>query len=518
MYDVIIIGGGIVGCAAARELSRYRLKILVVERGADIAIGATKANSGILHAGYDCRPGTLKAELNVKGAALYPGLCKELDIPYRINGSMVIGTDENAAARLKALYEQGLANGVTGMELLSAEEALALEPNLTNKVTGALRAKTAGVISPYEAGIAFGESAAINGVEFLLETEITGVEGDNKKGYTVYTAGAFPIKTLNASRHSGLDPESPEPLGKGWGIPGQARDDETVCNGAPLKAKIIINAAGINSAAIHNFISPNKEEIIPQRGQYFLLDNTQRGLVGHTIFPLPTHLGKGALIVPTVDYNILLGPTAEAPESPAATGTTAEGLKEALDKVSMLLKSVPIHDRITAYTGIRAKHMGKDFIIEETTPGFIDAMGIDSPGLTAAPAIAQRIAKLVTVRLQPKLNADFIPVRIGIKGFRQLPRAEQAAIIKENPAYGRVVCRCETITEAEIIDAIKRPLGAKNLDALKRRTRAQMGRCQGGFCKIRLVELLSREMGVPETAVTMDGAGSEVMYEKPLPV
>jgi len=495
MHDIIIIGGGIIGCATARELSRYRLKILVIERGADIAIGATKANSGILHAGYDCRHGTLKAELNVKGAAMYPGLCAELDIPYRINGSLVIGMDENDSNQIKALYEQGLKNGVAGMELLSAEETLALEPNLTDRVTVALRAKTAGIISPYEAGIAFGENAAINGVEFLMETEVVNVEGDYCQGFTVKTA----------TRKSKM--RSPLQTREGY--------SSRISHKGILKAGVVINAAGVESANIHNYISPRKEKIIPQRGQYYLLDNTQRDLVRHTIFPLPTNLGKGALIVPTVHDNILLGPTAEEPESPSATGTTPEGLKSALAKVGILLKSVPIYDRITAYAGIRAKHSGRDFVIEETVPGFIDAIGIDSPGLTAAPAIAKKIAELVTARLQPALNPNFTQTRVGIKRFYKLPAPEQAALIKENPAYGRVVCRCETVTEAEVIDAIRRPLGARNLDAIKRRTRAQMGRCQGGFCKLRLVEILSEELGMPQTAVTMDGIGSEVVYVRP---
>ena len=470
MYDIIIIGGGIIGTATARELGRYNLKTLLIERGADIAIGATKANSGILHAGYDCHPGTIKARLNVKGSNLYPKLCEELDIPFRINGSLVIASAENDLARLHALYKQGLENGVADMELLSAEETLALEPNLTDRVTGSLRAKTAGVISPYEAGIAFAENASTNGVEFMLETEVIDVEPSRKGGYIVW-----------------------------------------VSSGTSLATKILINAAGIESANIHNYVNSNKEEIIPQRGQYFLLDNTQQDLVQHTIFPLPTHLGKGALIIPTVDGNILLGPTAELPETPTATGTTAEGLKDALEKVSLMLKTVPIQDRVTAYSGIRAKHSGKDFIIEETAPGFISAIGIDSPGLTAAPAVAQRIAEMVAVRLQPTLNHNFNHIRVGIKRFRELSKADQVAIINENPAYGRVVCRCETITEAEILEAIHRPVGAKNLDALKRRTRAQMGRCQGGFCKLRLVEILSQELDIPPTAVTMNGDSSEIM-------
>jgi len=499
MCDIIIIGGGIVGTAAARELSRYRLKILLIEREADIAVGATKANSGILHAGYDCHPGTLKAALNVKGLAMYKSLTKELDIPCRINGSLVVSTGGDGPAKLKALYERGLTNGVTEMDLLTAREALALEPNLNPSITGALRAKTAGIISPYEAGIAFAENAAENGVEFLLETTVTNITADKNGLFTVSTHGA----TTNSQHHH-------------------------------LQAKIVINAAGIESAAMHNFMSPHKESIAPQRGQYYLLDNTQRDLVKHTIFQLPTHLGKGVLVVPTVDNNILLGPTAEPPEDNGATkeaacvclsgflrqaqtptNTTAEGLREALEKARLILKSVPISDRITAFAGIRAKHASKDFIIEETHPGFINAIGIDSPGLTAAPAIAEKIAAMAAARLQPKTNPNFKPQRIGIQRLRQLPKARQAALIQQNPAYGRVVCRCETITEAEILEAIRRPPGARNLDALKRRTRAQMGRCQGGFCLTKLVELLSRELGIQETDITYNGAGSEVCAVRP---
>jgi len=469
MYDIIIIGGGIVGCATARALSQYQLKILLIERAADIAVGATKANSGILHAGYDCHPGTLKAELNVKGLSLYHNLAKELDIPYRINGSLVISTEKDGPQKLKDLYKRGQENGVKDMTLLSAEETLALEPNLNPAITGSLRAKTAGIISPYEAAIAFAENAAENGVDFLLETTVTNIQPCKDGGFTIHING-----------------------------------------NNPLKAKLVINTAGVESATIHNHISETKETISPQRGQYYLLDNTQRGLVNHTIFQLPTNLGKGVLVVPTIDHNILLGPTAESPDTPTSTQTTPDGLQDVLEKTGLILKNVPIRDRITAFAGIRAKHESKDFILEESAPGFISAIGIDSPGLTAAPAIAEKIAALATARLQPATNPNFKPIRIGIKRFRELPANTQADLIKENPAYGRVVCRCETITEAEIIDAIKRPVGAKNLDALKRRTRAQMGRCQGGFCKIRLIEILSRELNIPETAVTADGKGTEI--------
>jgi len=480
MYDIIIIGGGIIGTATARMLSRYQLKVLLVEREADIGVGATKANSGILHAGYDCTPGTLKAALNVEGLAMYAKLTNELDIPHKVNGSLVICTGEDGPAKLEALYERGLANGVTGMELLSAEEALALEPNLNPNITGALMAKTAGIISPYEAAIAFAENAAENGVEFLLETAVTDIKADKSGRFAVYVKRSQLQMKGTFSAHP--------------------------C----LYTRVIINASGIETATIHNHISSRKETITPQRGQYYLLDNTHQDLIKHTIFQLPTHLGKGVLVVPTVGGNILLGPTAESPEDSTTTATSATGLNEVLDKASQILNFIPIRDRITAFAGIRARHGSRDFIIEEALPGFINAMAIDSPGLTAAPAIAEKAANLAIARLQPQLNPNFNPTRSGILRFRELSKAKQAAIIKQNPAYGRVICRCETITEAEIIDAIKRPVGAKNIDALKRRTRAQMGRCQGGFCLTKLMEILSRELSIPETAVTLNGTGSEV--------
>jgi len=468
MYDVIIIGGGIVGTATARALSHYQLKILLIERAQDIAVGATKANSGILHAGYDCHPGTLKAALNVRGLSMYHKLVKELDIPHRVNGSLVISTHEDGPKKLEELYERGKQNGVKDMALLSAHETLSLEPNLTHSITGALRAKSAGIISPYEAAIAFAENAEGNGVEFLLETAVTNITIESNH-IAVWTG-----------------------------------------HNTPLKTQLLINTAGIESANIHNMVSSNSEAITPQRGQYCLLDNTQHDLVRHTIFQLPTHLGKGVLVVPTVDNNILLGPTAEPPDTPCATETTAHGLDDVIKKAALILKHVPIRDRITDFAGIRAKHDSKDFILQESAPGVISAIGIDSPGLTAAPAIAEEIEKLVTAKLQPKLNPNFKASRIGIKKFRELSPQEQANIIKQNPAYGRVVCRCETITEAEIVAAINRPIGAKNLDAVKRRTRAQMGRCQGGFCRIRIIELIARELNIPETAVSKDGVGTEL--------
>ena len=462
MIDILIIGGGIIGCATAHFLSKYDLNICVLEQEEDVSIGASKANSGIVHSGFDCVPGTLKASLNVQGASMYKELVKTLDIPYRNNGSMVLNFDDNN--KLEELYKQGIQNGVTGLEILDYNTVISLEPNINRNVKFALRSSTAGIISSYEAVIAFAEHASINGVRFYFDTEVINI----KDGYIVETTkGNF-------------------------------------------SAKIIINAAGVESARLNNMINEKQEHILPQKGQYYILDNTQKHLVNHTIFQLPTPLGKGILVAPTVHYNIMLGPTAESIENGSDTSTTKQGLDTILEKVALSLDFVPIKERISTFAGVRAKHESKDFVIEETRQGFINAIGIDSPGLSAAPAIGKKIAELAIARLEPSLNKNYINNRIGIKHFKGLSKKAQAELINENPAYGNIVCRCETITEAEILDAIKRPLGSKSLDTIKRRTRAGMGRCQAGFCMIRQGEILAKELGLLEKNITKNGQGSEV--------
>jgi glycerol-3-phosphate dehydrogenase len=357
-------------------------------------------------------------------------------------------------------------------------------------VNAALYAPRAGVISPYEAAIAFAESAAINSVRFALETTVTDVRESTP-------TGGFIVNCVK--------------------------------NGASTKlhTRIVINAAGVESGTVANFLrgSVSVPPIIihPQRGQYYLLDNTQRELISRTIFQLPTHMGKGVLIAPTVDGNILLGPTAEAvedpqhPGDPAASATTHIGLQEALQKARLTLAHVPIHERITAFAGVRAKHAGGDFLLEESPAGFIHDIGIDSTGLTAAPAIAQELAQLALVRLEPKVNYSFEKKRPGIVKWRDCPPIKQSHLIAENPTYGNIICRCETITQAEIMEAMNRFIqlqtgvqSPSNLDALKRRTRAQMGRCQGGFCTNRLVELIAHEHEICEKDVTKNGVGTQM--------
>ena len=456
-YNTIIIGAGISGCAAARALSRYQLKILVIEAQDDIACGASKANSGIIHAGYDCVPGTLKAKLNVAGSAMFPSLAQELDIPFKVNGSLVLCFKAEDHHRLEELYQRGLTNGVPGLQMLNAEEAYAIESNLAPGLHSALWAKTAAIISPYEATIAFAENAANNGVEFLLEAYVNKVSSESP----------FVVET----------------------------DQGT------FTADTVINAAGIEADTINNFVSPIKEKTIPQRGEYYLLDNAHRGFVNCTLFPLPGPMGKGILIAPTVDENIIIGPNAENIDDRKDTSTTRHGLNEVFENAGQSVANLPLYGRITTFSGIRSKLESGDFILNEPVPGFINALGIDSPGLSAAPAIGEELAKMVVANLKPEPNPNFNPKRTGIKRFALLSFEEQAALIQENPKYGQMICRCETVTEAEIIQAIHRPIGAKTLSALKRRTRAQMGRCQGGFCSIKLGEILARELGISEESI-----------------
>jgi glycerol-3-phosphate dehydrogenase len=464
-WDVLIIGAGIVGAAVARELAQYQLRVLTVEKEHDVACGATRANSGILHAGFDCEPGSVKAALNLEGLRLYAGLVQTLDIPYRNNGALVLCLGPQDEGKLRALYEKGVKNRVPRLRLLTGAEARALEPNLSESVSAALLAETAGVISPYEAALALAENACQNGVTFLFDTEVTRV---------AQGPGGFLLTT-----------------GRGC-----------------FSARTVVNAAGIFSDHLHNQVAPTPRGLYTQRGQYYLLDSAQGAFVERTVFQLPTPLGKGVLITSTVDRNLLIGPNAENDCPRDDRATTRQGLAEVLAKARLSAPRLPIGDTITQFAGIRAKTPGEDFILEEPVPGFVDALGIDSPGLSAAPAIGQKIAAMVLNRLQPALKPDFIPRRQAPPRFKTLSLAGQAALIAQDPRYGHVVCRCETVTEGEIVAAIQGPLGARTLDGLKRRTRVRMGRCQGGFCTLRLVDILSRELGVHPREITLAGKGS----------
>ena len=470
MYDVIIIGAGVSGAAAARELSRYRLKICVLEREEDVCCGTSKANSGIAHSGYDAEPGSLMAELNVKGSNMMGQLSKELDFPFKQTGSLTVCTTENGIAMLHKLRERGLKNGVEGLRILDREEALAMEPNLSDQVLAALYAPTAGIVCPFELNIAMAENAYNNGVEFKFDTEVKNIR-KQENGFVVETS-------------------------KG--------DFETGC---------IVNAAGVYADVFHNMVSEKKIHITPRRGDYCLLDKSAGSHVSKTIFALPGKYGKGILVAPTVHGNLILGPTAIDIEDKEGTNTTREGLDQVLTKAGQNVKNIPMRQVITSFAGLRAHEDGHEFIIEELedAKGFIDCAGIESPGLTSSPAIGEMVAGILKEKLHLEEKENFIATRKGILDPNTLSKEERVKLIKEKPAYGNIICRCEMITEGEIIDAIHRPLGAKSLDGVKRRTRAGMGRCQAGFCSPRTMEILARELEIPMSEITKSGGKSRII-------
>lgn len=453
MKDVIIIGAGVSGCAVARELSRYQLDICVVEKESDICEGTSKANSGIVHGGFDAETGSLKAKLNVLGNQMMEEMSRKLDFEFRRNGSMVVCWSEKEKTVLEELLERGIKNGVPGMEILDRRQALELEPNLADEVYAVLYVPTGGIVCPFGMNIAYAENAALNGVEFRLGTQVQSIE-KMKGGYRVQT------------------------------------DQGT------LETKYLINAAGVYADVFHNMVSEKKIHIIPRRGDYCLLDKTAGGLVSHTIFQLPSEKGKGILVTPTIHGNLMLGPTAIDIEDKEATATTAQGLNEVMEKCVKSVKNIPMRQVITSFAGLRAHEDNGDFIIEEVEDarGFIDVAGIESPGLSSAPAIGLYVRDILAGMTELKEKDNFVETRKGIVRFKELSKEEQNHLIKENPSYGQIVCRCEEITEGEILDAIHRPLGATTLDGIKRRTRAGMGRCQAGFCTPKTMEILSKEL------------------------
>ena len=470
MRDIIIIGAGVTGCAIARELSKYELDVLVVERASDVCEGTSKANSGIVHAGYDAKPGTLKATLNVRGNILMEQLSKELDFPFMRNGSMVISFDEAGREGLQVLYDQGQENKVKDLKIISGDEAREIEPALSKEVKCALYAPMGGIVCPFNLTIALAENASVNGVEFMLNTTVSGIEKSGS-GYVVKT------------------------------------------DKGDLETRAVVNAAGVYAAVFHNMISEKKINITPRKGEYCLFDKNVGTLTKHTLFQLPTKLGKGVLVTPTVHGNLLVGPNAEDIEDREGVNTTSSGLSEILEKGAMSVGSLPTRQIITSFAGLRAHEDGGDFIIGEPddAPGFFDAAGIESPGLTCAPAIGEFVALKVLKFIPAKEKADFIRERKGIPSMALADAAEKEKLIKENPLYANVVCRCELVTEGEIMDAIHRPLGATTLDGVKRRTRAGMGRCQSGFCSPRTVEILARELGKDIGEISKNNGGSEFL-------
>ncbi|HBE14708.1 MAG TPA: FAD/NAD(P)-binding oxidoreductase [Ruminococcaceae bacterium] len=470
MYDIIILGAGVIGCAVARELSKYNAKVLVLEKNEDVCSGTSKANSGIVHSGYDAHNGTLKARFNLEGNRMMGDVCEELDVPFDRIGSLTICTDEKAIPELEALKERGEKNGVEGLSILSREELLEMEPHIGDEVVAALYAPTAGVICPFKLTIAFAENAAVNGAEFRFDTEVKNVYFDNEIWHVATDDGEF-------------------------------------------TAAAVVNAAGVYADVFHNMVSEKKLHITPRRGDYILLDRVVGGFVNHTIFQLPTKLGKGVLVTPTVHGNTIVGPTAVDMEDKECTATSADGIDSVIEKSALSVKNLPIRQVITSFAGLRAHEDGGDFILGEPddAPGFFDCAGIESPGLTASPAIGAYIAELIQKKYSLSEKADFIAQRKDILNPSTLSLEERNELIKREPAYGNIICRCESVTEGEILDAIRRPVGARSLDGVKRRTRAGMGRCQAGFCSPKVMEILRRELSIDLTEVTKSGGKSTIV-------
>lgn len=469
-YDVAVIGCGITGAALAYELSQYQLDCVVLERENDVADATTKANSAIIHAGYDPEEGTLMARLNVRGAALAGQLCRDLDVPYQQIGSLVLAFDETDERTLRTLYARGLANGVPGLTLLSGDEVRKREPALSPNVRLALYAPSAGIVSPWEYALALAETAVRNGVEIRLDSGVEAIEmtGD---GYLLHT----PSGTLHA--------------------------------------RYVVNAAGLYADRVHALIGGDSFVITPSKGEYHLLDKSEGRLVRHVIFQCPTKAGKGVLISPTVHGNLIVGPNAAPAKNKEDAATSRAGLDEIYRAAKKSVPALSLGANIRNFAGNRANAGEADFIIRpsEVSSHFINLAGIKSPGLSCAPAIAEMCRDILRrqgLTLQKK--ARFHHTRKKVR-MASLSPAEKNARIKENPAYGRIICRCESISEGEILDAIHSPIPPVSVDGVKRRANAGMGRCQGGFCSPRVVELISRELGITPLDVVQDKTGSYLL-------
>ena len=469
IYDVAIIGGGVVGCVTARELSRYNLNICVLEAGNDVAVGATKANSAIVHAGFDAKVGSLKAKLNVRGAELMPELCNELGVVYQNNGALVLGFSDEDRLSLEELLTRGRNNGVKGLQILNRAALLNLEPNLGKDVICALYAPTSGIVCPYGLAIAAMGNAMDNGAELYRNFEVDRIEQNN---------GIF---TLYAEEKS-------------------------------IKATRVINAAGIHADTIAQMIGDTSFTIKPRRGEYVLLDRSCRSLAKHTLFQTPTKLGKGILVTQTVDGNLLLGPTATDIEDKTCKKTSSEGLNTVLGQANRYVNGIDTRQTITSFCGLRAVGSTGDFIINSPANGFYNAAGIESPGLSASPAIAEMLIGLMEKDgLVLNRKENFVSTRMPMHAFKDASFEEKQAWIRRDPSYGRIVCRCEQVTEGEIRNACRQNPKPYDLDGVKRRTRTRMGRCQGGFCTPAIIHILSEECGVSEIDVTLAGGGSALL-------
>lgn len=470
MDDVIIIGCGVTGAAMAYTLSQYRLQVTVLEQHSDVAVGTTKANSAIIHAGYDPHPGTLMAKLNVEGNRLAGEICEKLTVPFRRVGSMVLALSEADLPHIEELYRRGVANGVPGIELLSREETLRREPKLSDEVRGSLWAPSTGIIDPWEYATAMAETAVVNGVRLHLDTKVEAIE-PLEEGFRVRTSqGEF-------------------------------------------TARFLVSAAGVSAGAVRGMLEQPDYEIRPSRGEYYLLDRSEGQTVNCVVFQCPNENGKGVLVSPTIHGNLLVGPDAVPTDEPENCGVTASGLAFIAREARRSVPNLNLGANIRNFAGVRANSDKDEFRIERSAryPHLIDLAGMKSPGLSAAPAVARYAVELLReagLALEPK--ESFTDRREKLR-FADLDDAQRAELIAREPAYGRVICRCQTITEGEILAALHSPIPPRSINAVKRRTGAGMGRCQGGFCSPRVHELIARELGLDPLSICQEDTGSELL-------
>ena len=471
VYDVAVIGGGVIGGTILRELSKYKLSSVLLEKGSDVSLGQSRANSGIVHAGFDALPGTLKAKFNVLGNKMMKDYAEELGVKFKNNGSLVIGYNDKDLKILAGLLERGKRNGVDGLKIIDREKLVELEPNISDNAIGALWAKTGGIVCPYELTVASIGNAMDNGAQLMLNFKVEKIEkGDF--GYQIY----------NGQQES-------------------------------VFAKVVINCAGLESGEIAKLVGDDSFKIGGRKGEYVLLDRESGDFVSHTIFTTPTEKGKGILMSNTVDGNIILGPTSVEVSS-NDTQTTQDGLNSVITQARAMGKNPPLFNTITSFAGVRAYSDKHDFIIEESkvAKNFINVAGIESPGLTSAPAIAKYVVEdLVGNIYNLERKKDFNGKRLPDNWFKNLSIEEKNKVIMQDKSYGVIICRCEQVTEGEIIHAINSNPPAKTIDAVKRRTRAGMGRCQSGFCQSRVAEILAKELKVDILEVTKNGEGSEIL-------
>ncbi|MBR5506938.1 MAG: NAD(P)/FAD-dependent oxidoreductase [Clostridia bacterium] len=467
--DVVVIGAGAVGCAIARELSKYQVNVIVVDKNEDVGGDASKSNSAIIHTGYDAAPGTLESQLVVAANPMYDEIVKDLDVPFKRIGAILPAITDEQFSQLPAIKEKAFKNHVYDVEYKSGKELLEMEPNLNPEVKGGLYIPRESIIDPFILVQAMAENAFANGVEFLLGAKVTDIKTENGK-----------IKSV-------------------------------VTEKGEIETKYVINSAGLYCDEIAEMVGKADYKVVARKGQFYILDKNTSCQVEHIVLPIPTKITKGKLMCPTIHGNMLVGPTAEDQESKVDKCTTTEGLDSIAKDVRNLIPNVNLRDTITQYSGLRPNRNpeGLNFDMYDDLEGYINLSGVRSTGLTLSVAMGKYVVQQMLMHgAEFVLKENFIKTRKGIIKFSEQPLEVQDALIRENPLYGNVVCRCETITEAEILEAIHRPLGAKSVDAVKRRVRAGMGRCQGGFCGPKVIEILARELNVKPEEINKHNPGS----------